>query len=465
MTPDSMKIVMALAVLVLGTRIAAWGETTPRSGSKIFPHPVEETVLENGLKVVVVRQDSPGLVAYWTIVRTGSRDEIEPGKSGFAHFFEHMMFRGTERTPREKYNDILKELGADHNAFTSDDLTAYHILGPASALETMMTIEADRFMNLKYTEEDFKKEAGAVMGEYNKSASSPFLALYERLRDTAFTTHTYKHTTLGFLRDIRDMPNQFAYSRVFFDRFYRPENCILLVVGDVDAKQVVDAARRHYGAWKRGSYASRVPSEPPQEGGRRAHIDWDNPTQPFLNIAYHTPAFSTSGREMPALDIVSQLLFSEAAPLYQRLVVDEQVVDLLSGGASDHRDPYLFDILARVKDPAKMDYVEGVITAALAGLHEGPIEPERLKRIQSHLKYSFAMSLDSAGATARNLAHFLALTGDPDAVNKVYALYDQVTPEDIKAIARARFVPANRTVVTLAHKPGGVPPGSGGADR
>jgi zinc protease len=451
--PDPVKVAAALAVLVLGTRFAAWGETGPKGGSKVFPYPVHQTVLENGLKVVVVPYDSAGLVAYWTIVRAGSRNEIEPGKSGFAHFFEHMMFRGTERYPRERYNAILKELGADHNAFTSDDLTAYHVLGPAPALDTMMAIEADRFMNLKYSIEDFRKEAGAVLGEYNKSASSPFLALHERLRDTAFTTHTYKHTTLGFLRDIRAMPEQYDYSLSFFDRYYRPENCILLVVGDADPAKVVAGARRHYGAWKRGSYAVAVPPEPPQEGEKRAHVDWENPTQPYLHIGYHTPAFSTSGKEMPALDLVAQLLFSEAAPLYQRLVVEEQVVDLLFGGAGDHRDPYLFEVLARVKDPARMEYVEKAIAGALAELHERPVDPDRLRRTQSHLKYAFAMNLDTAGSVARHLAHYLALTGDPDAVNAIYALYDRVTPDDIRAVARAHFVPANRTVVTLAHRP------------
>jgi zinc protease len=451
--PDPIKVAATLAILVLGARIAAWGETAPKGGSKVFPYPVHQTVLENGLKIVVVPFDSPGLVAYWTIVRTGSRNEIEPGKSGFAHFFEHMMFRGTERYPRERYNDILKELGADHNAFTSDDLTAYHILGPATALDTLMAIESDRFMNLKYSVEDFRKEAGAVLGEYNKNASSPFLALHERLRDTAFTTHTYKHTTLGFLRDIRAMPDQYDYSLAFFDRYYRPENCILLIVGDADPAKVVERARHHYGAWKRGTHVFGAPAEPPQEREQRAHIDWDNPTQPYLYLGYHTPAFSTSSKEMPALDLVSQLLFSDAAPLYQRLVVEEQVVDLLFGGAGDHRDPYLFEILARVKDPAKVEYVEKTITGALAELHARPVDPERLKRTQSHLKYAFALSLDTAGSVARHLAHYLALTGDPDAVNRVYALYEQVTPDDIRTVARAHFVPANRTVVTLAHRP------------
>src|SRR5882762_8735297 len=141
---DALKLVTVLAVVVLGTRLPAWGEETSKSGSKVFPLPFHVTVLDNGLKVVAVPFDSPGLVAYWTVVRAGSRNEIEPGKSGFAHLFEHMMFRGTEAYPKEKYNAVLKQLGADHNAFTTDDYTAYHVLAPASGLEAIMTIESDR---------------------------------------------------------------------------------------------------------------------------------------------------------------------------------------------------------------------------------------------------------------------------------------------------------------------------------
>src|SRR6266545_5259628 len=177
---DPLKLAAALVLVVLGTRLSAWGDEPPKSGSKVFPYPFHITVLENGLKVVAVPFDSPGLVAYWTVVRAGSRNEIEPGKSGFAHFFEHMMFRGTDTYPRDRYNAILKELGADHNAFTTDDYTAYHVLAPASGLETIMTLESDRFMNLKYSVEGFKKEAGAVLGAYNKNASNHFQMLNEK---------------------------------------------------------------------------------------------------------------------------------------------------------------------------------------------------------------------------------------------------------------------------------------------
>ena len=452
--PDSLKLLAALAVLILGARSLAWGEE-PKASSRVFPHDVHQKVLPNGLKVVAVPFESPGLVAYWTVVRTGSRNEIEPGKSGFAHFFEHMMFRGTERFSPERYNALLKKLGADHNAFTTDDYTAYHILAPSTSMDTLMTIEADRFMNLKYSEGDFKKEAGAVLGEYNKSASNPFQTMYEKLRDAAFKMHTYKHTTIGFLTDIQAMPAQYEYSLEFFNRFYRPENCILLLVGDLEPRAVFKLAEKHYSGWKKGDYHSRVPPEPAQKGEKRVEAAWPTPTQPYLYTGYHGPAFSTTAIDLPALDLAAQLLFSEAAPLYQKLVVEDQVADILAGGAADHLDPYLFSILARVKKPEDLGRVEAAIGGALEKLKNELVAGDRLQRVKSHMKYSYAMSLNTAERAAGSLAHYLALTGDPDAVNRVYALYERITPGNIRAVARRYFAIDNRTTVTLRHQAAG----------
>ena len=198
-------------------------ETTMKKSGEAFPFPVDEKIFPNGLRAYVVHYDSPGLVAYYSVVRTGSRNEVEPGKSGFAHFFEHMMFRGTERYPQEAYNSVLKQMGADSNAYTSEDMTVYHILAGKAALPKIVEIEADRFQHLKYSEPDFEKEARAVLGEYNKGASNPLQRMFESLYDNAFVAHTYKHTTIGFLKDIEAMPNEFAYSRQFFDRYYRPD--------------------------------------------------------------------------------------------------------------------------------------------------------------------------------------------------------------------------------------------------
>jgi zinc protease len=444
---SSLALVAALALAAAAPRLAAG------KPGDVFPYPILQTTLGNGLEVVVVPYDSPGIVAYYSVVRTGSRDEVEPGHSGFAHFFEHMMSRGTDRYSKDRYAELLERMGADSNAFTTDDFTTFYIVGPAARLETMMDMESDRFKNLKYAEDNFRTESQAVLGEYNKGASSPFQPMEEKLRDLAFTAHTYRHTTIGFLADVQAMPGYYEYSRGFFARYYRPENVVLVVVGDVAAARVFDLARRFYGDWKPGYRPPPIPREPPQTAPREAHVDWPNPVRPQMFLAYHTPAFSTATPDSAALELAAQLLFAESSPLYQDLVVQRQWADSLSGGGEAHRDPYLFTISARVRSEDLLPKVQGAIEAALAGLAARPVDAALLARVQSHLRYALALSLDSPGAIARRLAGAIELTGDPQSINRLYERYDRITPEDIARVARQVFRPENRTVVTLSHRP------------
>jgi zinc protease len=420
--------------------------------SKIFPYEINQVTLDNGLKIVSIPFPSPGIIAYYTVVRTGSRNEVEPGLSGFAHFFEHMMFRGTEKYNKEKFNDILKEMGADNNAFTSDDVTAYHTLASSAALETIMDMEADRFMNLKYSVEDFKTEAGSILGEYNKSYSSPFMTMYEKLREAAYEKHTYKHTTMGFIKDILDMPNQYEYSIKFFDRWYRPENCVVVVVGDFDQTKLIDLAKKYYSNWKHGNYTLQVPVEPPQKKEKVVNLTWKSKTLPMLAIGYHGTAFSTTDIDMPTLDIISQLVFSQTSPLYNKLVIDKQWVEFVEGGQEDSRDAGLFSIWTRIKDTKNIETVRNEIYAALEDIKNNPVSAEKLSTIKSYLKYSFAMSLDNADAVAGKISHYIELTGEPQSVNQVYALYDKVSPDDIIRVAKKYFTQENRTVVNLVEE-------------
>jgi zinc protease len=441
-----------LATIALLAGLLGQGQS-PGAGSAdrpIFPYPIRSTTLDNGLTVLSVPFDSPGIIAYYTVVRTGSRNEIEKGLSGFAHFFEHMMFRGTERYPQQKYNDVLKSLGADSNAFTMDDWTCYHMTIPASALAQAVEVEADRFQNLKYDEPSFQKEARAVLGEYNKSASSPFLLLDETMQDKAYTTHTYKHTTIGFLADVKDMPNQYAYSRTFFDRWYRPENCTVLVAGDVDHATLVRLARAAYGGWKRGGTTVEIPREPPQRGERHAELTWPTPTLPTLYFGYHIPAADPKNRDTAALGALAQAVFGETSPLYKALVLDEQKVMALMPEAESKRDPGLFRVLCRIRKPGDVAEVGRRIEAALADAAKTPIDAGRLGEIKSHLRYEFASTLQSADAIALAVGYTIAATGRPDAMNDLYAAYDRLTPDDLVRVARAYFDPSNRTVVTLS---------------
>ncbi len=440
---------ISAALLALALVLAVAPASAAQGSGEIFPFAVHHKTLDNGLDVFAIPFDSPGIVAYYVVVRAGSRQEIEPGHSGFAHFFEHMMFRGTEKYPQEVYNDILKKMGADSNAFTTDDWTNYYIVGPSSSLETMMKIESDRFENLKYTEDQFRTEALSILGEYNKNASSPFLHLEEKLRDLAYEKHTYEHTTMGFLKDIKAMPDYYQYSLQFFQRFYRPENVKLLVVGDVDPDQVFSMAHQYWGDWKTGYEKVAIPAEPPQSEKRTGEIDWPNQTRPYEFIGYHVPAFDATTKTTAALDLISQLLFSENAPLYQDLVVDRQLVDFIQGGAEFHRDPYLFTVAARLRSAESKPKVDAALQEALAKLQSEPVDAARLERIKSHLRYSFAQQLDSAPSVAVTVAQFLELTGDPQTINRLYEEYQKVTPEDIQKVAKQIFVDSNETVVTL----------------
>jgi zinc protease len=450
-----MKRIVLAAVLLWGAAAVAAPPARSRTArpaaaaEKAFPFRIEEKVLPNGLRLYAIHYDSPGLIAYYTVVRTGSRNEVEPGHTGFAHFFEHMMFRGTEKYPADRYNQTVKEIGADSNAFTSDDLTVYHLLAGKESLPTLVEIEADRFQHLQYSNAAFQKESRAILGEYNKGASNPFQPLDEKIRDLAFSSHTYKHTTIGFIKDVEDMPNQYDYSRQFFDRYYRPDNLQVIVAGDVDSARFFALAEKAYGGWTKGPARPVVPAEPPQKKEERGVVEWKSATLPIILMGYHTPAFSTTSIDGAALDVLSELLFSDRAPLHKRLVLDEQKVVELGGGPDLHRDPFLFEIYARVKQEKDVPEVEKDVESEIAKFAATPPDAKTVAETVAHLRYAFARSLNTADRVAVTAARSVALTGRPDAFNDYYALVAKVSPADVSAAARRYFAAANRTVVVL----------------
>ncbi|MCL4242917.1 MAG: insulinase family protein, partial [Dehalococcoidia bacterium] len=313
----------------------------------ILPFPAIEHTLSNGLQVIALNTGYPNLVSIQIPVQTGSRNEVEPGKSGFAHFFEHMMFRGTERYPAGVYQDIVTRSGARQNAYTTDDYTNYHLTFAKDDLETILELEADRFMNLAYSEADFKTEARAVLGEYNKSASDPLTKLIEVQRDHAYATHTYRHTTMGFIADIEDMPNQFEYSQSFFQRWYRPGFTTVIVAGDIDPAATIALVEKHWGAWRTGSPAEiEIPREPPHNAPVVVHHRWATPTLPWVAVGFHGPAFSATEKDYAALDVLLDLHFGETSDLYRRLVEKEQVVDQLFPYLPSQQDPGLATVFA-----------------------------------------------------------------------------------------------------------------------
>jgi zinc protease len=406
--------------------------------------------LENGLRVIVVRTDYPDIVTLQIPVQTGSRNEVEPGKSGFAHFFEHMMFRGTKKFPASLYTDILKKAGADQNAYTSDDYTNYHITFTKADLEKMIEVEADRFQNLEYSESAFRTEALAVKGEYLKNYSNPTAKAYERIRDLAFNRHSYQHTTMGFIEDIEAMPEQMQYSREFFNRWYRPEKTAVIIVGDVDPEQTFELVRKYWANWENGDYTVDIPVEPPLGGPIYEHIEWEGPTQPWMFMAFRGPALDPTGKDMPAMDLLSSVYFSESSSLYQKLVLEDQSVDQLMTYFPNRKDPNLLMLYARLTDEKHAAEVEAAINNTLAEARTGLIDNKRLEDTKSRLRYLFTAELDSAGGIGSVLASFVQFARTPETINEVYRSYEALTSRDISDAANRYFVDAGRVTVTLS---------------
>ncbi len=438
----------ALAVLMLTSAAVADEEAMPR----IFPYDTHVESLDNGLKVILVPMSSDGLVAYWSIVRTGSRDEYEPGHSGFAHFFEHMMFRGTEAYPADVYNEMITKMGADANAFTSDDLTAYHLGITVADLEQVIKMESDRFRNLSYAEQVFQTEAGAVYGEYRKNRMNPVFALLEAVQETAFKQHTYGHTTMGFERDIKAMPAMYEYSKSFFRRYYRPENVVLLVTGDIDVGLTMDMIREHYGGWERGYAPPRITPEPEQKEERWVDVDYEGQSLPILWVAYKIDGFGAGDPLYQAAGLLAELAFGETSEIHRKLVLDEQVVEFISASTGTNRDPGLFDIYTRIKDPSKVDYVLAEIGRTIEKYRESPPDADRLADMKSNLKYGFLMSLDTPDNVASGLGRIIAVTGGIEAVEEMYSTIDAISPTDVLAAANRYMLENRRTVALLRGK-------------
>jgi zinc protease len=443
----------AIGVLAAAAQLASSsivGAQSSAAGRPLLPFAAVERQLANGLKVIIVPTGFPNLVSLQIPVQTGSRNEVEPGKSGFAHFFEHMMFRGTARYSSDAYQRILTTAGARQNAYTNNDFTNYHTTFAKEDLATMLEIEADRFQNLAYSEEAFKTEARAVLGEYNKNSAEPTEKLFEAQRELAFTTHPYRHTTMGFLADIEDMPNQFAYAKTFFSRWYRPEYTTLIVAGDVSADAVMPLVEKYWGAWKAGTYKADIPREPEPSGPRATHVTWPTSTLPWVTMAFHAPQISETSRDFAAFDMLLDLTFGPTSDLYKRLVVDEQRVDDFGVDTPATADPSLATVYARLKKPEDALYVRDAIVAELARVRVAPPTQQRLDDAKSNARYALLRSLDNTESIAALLARYVRFRRSFDTLNNVYRVYDSLTPADLLAAAQTYLTDRRLVQTTLA---------------
>jgi zinc protease len=447
-----MEVSVEMRVLTMLLVALVASSTAEAQTEGIFPFDYRLVELDNGFKAYLIKAGAPGQIAYVSMVRTGSRDEVEAGKSGFAHFFEHMMFRGTEKYPN--YDLITSQIGASRNAFTSNDLTVYYLVASNEYLEQIVDLESDRFRNLDYDEPSFRTEAGAILGEYMQGALSPGRWLDERVRDLAYDRHTYGHTTIGYEADVRAMPEGYDYSLSFYHRFYRPENVVLVLAGDFEYEEAEQLIRQYYSEWQPGYMAPSIPQEPRQQGTRRETVRYPGRTLPVLSINYKAPAWSASDKLAVATEVLGEVAFGPNSDIYRKLVIGEQRVQYLGAGFGLARDPALVSINTMVIDPDDVPAVEREIQNAVNTARELLVDQKMLSDTKSAMKYGFLMGLETAQNVAFAMIPFVINTGRIETVDEYYRTLDSVTAEDVREAARSYLIDRAKTVVLMIQEGG-----------
>ncbi|NOU51554.1 insulinase family protein [Pseudoalteromonas sp. JBTF-M23] len=446
----SLAVTLALTGCVSNGKLTTTSEIQTQASNKVFSQDYLLEELDNGLRVMVVKTDYPDVVSVQIPVSVGSRNEVEVGRTGFAHFFEHMMFKGSEKYPQDVYADILKNSGVDNRAYTTNDYTNYYLSFSKQHLDKVLEIEADIFQNLTYTEAQFRTEALTVKGEYLKNNANPIRQLLSAARNVAFEQHTYKHTTMGFFKDIEAMPEQMSYGQTFFERFYNPEYVSLVIVGDVDPKKTMAMVKKHWGSWEKGNYVADIPQEPKQQAAKYVHKQSDGLPGHWLLVSYKGAAWQPENKDRAALDLISDLYFSKTSELYQQLVVEKQVASQMFTYNPETKDPGLLHVFVKVEHEKDVAMVRDAINQTYAKARTQLVDEDKLSALKSNRKYSFINELDSSQAIASTLAQYMHFERDPEVINQLYATADAITAQDIQDVANKYFVDSSRTTVTMS---------------
>lgn len=426
----------------------------------VLSYPVHKKTLANGLDVVVIEaSEFKDVLSFNTLILAGSGREEEKGRSGLAHLFEHILFRHRFGGVEGGYDDAMTRMGAHNNAWTWFDVTYYHPLTFSRNLEKLAELEAARFTGLDFTEKTFKTESGAVLGEYRRGASSPAQRMSEVLAELQWPGHPYGHTTIGYLADVQDMPNHFSSARRFYDTYYRPNNSIIVIAGDVKAGAAFKAVEKRFGAWKSAPIPPVQAKTTRPRAEQRSHVAWDADVAPAVWVSYLTPAYKLGSRESAAAELLPELLISPAAPLYKKLRYEKQLassvaLDEGAQGLESEAPRALTVVIELFKEKASFDAAAADVAAGLEDLKSFSKQAgakELLETVKSKFRYDFLAQLSSPEKIASTFAWYYRFTRDPKALDALLSSISKVEPVDIDNFAKAHFIPENRAVVTMSY--------------
>ncbi len=407
---------------------------------------IESVTLANGMTVIVWPDPDIPNVALYNWVRVGSRNEV-PGITGLAHFFEHMMFNGTSTRAPGEFDRELEAAGASNNASTSNDVTIYKDWFPRSALELVFDLEADRLRNLAFDPKVIESERGVVYSERRLSVDdSSFGRLMEQVQATAFVAHPYTNPTVGWPSDIEGWTVDDL--KTFFATHYAPNNCTMILVGDVEPKQIFALARKYF----EGIPAQPPPppirtKEPEQSGERRVVIEAEAQT-PLLQFAYHGVAGNDP--RVPALELLLRILTDgDASRLRQSLVEDQKIAISADSYLDAGFDPGLVWLFLSLPSQGDLMQAEKAFDQQIERLVRDGVTAAELNRARNQAIADFWRELATIDGKADLLGSYAVLKGGHQKLADAPRAYEQVTADDIRKVAVELLRPTNRTVGVL----------------
>jgi zinc protease len=395
--------------------------------------------LRNGLEVVVIPDHRTPVVTQMIWYKVGSADET-PGKSGLAHFLEHLMFKGTVKHPAGEFSDTVLKVGGNENAFTSSDYTGYYQRVPREQLAKMMEFEADRMTGLVLKDENVLPERDVVLEEYNmRVANNPEARLNEQIMAALYLNHPYGRPVIGWHQEIEKLNREDALA--FYKRFYAPNNATLVIAGDVEAADVRTMAERTFGAVAPQPLipAKRLrPQEPPPVAPRTVTLADARVEQPSMHRYYLVPSATTAPEESPALDVLAQLMGGGSnSYLYRALVVDKPLaVDAGASYQGTSLDDTQFAISAAPKSGVEFAEIEKAIDAVIAEVAQNPVPDADLERVKTQFIAEAVYAQDSQVALARWYGAALTVGLSVDDVRSWPDRIRAVTAEQVRDAAR-----------------------------
>ncbi len=402
----------------------------------------EKFQLDNGLKVLVHQDSSTPMAVVNVLYNVGAKDE-DPNKTGFAHLFEHLMFGGSVNIP--VYDEPLQRAGGENNAYTTNDLTNYYCQIPAENIETAFWLESDRMLSLAFSKKSLEVQRKVVCEEFKEHyINKPYGDAWHKMRSLAYTKHPYRWMTIGAsLQHVEDATMEDV--KDFFFQFYRPNNAILVVTGNVQTEQVKQLAQKWFGPIEAGkAYVRNLPKEPVQEKSRSMDVRADVPLD-MLMMTWHMGGRFDEGYH--ATDLITEVLGGgTSARLYEQLIKVKQIFSSIDCYHFGTVDPGLLVIEGKLVKGISMAVAEKAVLEEIEKIKNEILDAKEVQKVINKTESVICFEDMSIMNRAHSLAYY-ELLGDADLMNKELSMYQKVTPSMIQHTAQEIFQDSNRNTL------------------